>query len=250
MMSKMNAKILLSFAIAITTLNLGAQVVSPVTPAKIKGHTYAEWSEKWWQWVFSLPVTHNPLFDNADVSTGQKDDVWFLGGSFNTATVVRSVTIPHDKLLFFPILNAWEDDTDCNGSQRSSFGEALADLRSDLQSNVDTAQNVSCTIDGMDIPGLADAAHSDYRVQSSSPDGFNYDLPAINNFLNSLGLTCWSSAHGPVHVDANIYHPVADGIYIMLAPLAPGSHVLHFHGEATFFGEFFALDVTYNITSM
>ncbi|HST31106.1 MAG TPA: hypothetical protein VLK27_09750 [Chthoniobacterales bacterium] len=252
---KTQSKIILSFAIAITTLNLGAQVVSPVMPAKIEGHTYAEWSERWWQWVFSLPVTQNPLFDNADVSTGQHDNVWFLGGSFTQSTVTRTVAIPHNKLLFFPIINAWEDDTYCNddgtGTQRVSFGESLPDLRSDVQAVVDTAQNVSCTIDGVDVPGLSDAPNSDYRVKTSSPDGFNYDLPGMNNFLSSfIGLPCWSSSHGPVHVDAHIYHPVGDGIYIMLGPLATGSHVLHFHGEGVSFGTPFTEDITYNITVM
>ena len=246
----MKAKIVLSFAIVITTLNLGAQVVSPNTPTKVEGHTYGDWSEQWWQWVFSLAVTQNPLFDNADVSTGQQGKVWFLGGSFNTSTVVRTVTIPHDKFLFFPILNAWEDDTDCDGNNKTSFGEALSNLRSDLQGNVDTAQNVSCTIDGVDVPGLSDAPNSAYRVKTPSPNGFNYNLPGRDNFLEMLGLPCWSNPHGgQVHVDANIYHPVGDGIYIMLGPLAPGPHTLHFHGSAVFFGSPFTLDVTYNITS-
>ena len=73
----MKIKIVLSFAIVITALNVGAQVISPVTPTKIKGRTYADWSERWWQWAYSLPTTHNPLFDTADASTGQKD---YYGG--------------------------------------------------------------------------------------------------------------------------------------------------------------------------
>jgi hypothetical protein len=245
-------KIILSLAIAITTLNLGAQVVSPSAPTKVEGHTYGDWSEQWWQWVFSLPVTQNPLFDNADVSTGQQGKVWFLGGSFNnSSTVVRTVSIPHDKFLFFPILNEWADDTDCTDSgQKISFGDTVSDIRSFLKSDVDTATDVSCTVDGTDVPGLSDAPNSAYRVKTPSPNGFNYNLPGRDNFLEMLGLSCWSNPHGgQVHVDANIYHPVGDGIYIMLGPLPPGHHALHFHGSAVFFGSPFTLDVTYNITS-
>src|SRR5690242_15482225 len=46
------------------------------------GATYGEWSARWWQWAFSLPVDHHPLFDTADCSAGQSGPVWFLGASF------------------------------------------------------------------------------------------------------------------------------------------------------------------------
>src|SRR5262249_11776095 len=35
------------------------------------GKTYGEWSAAFWQWEFSLPVDHHPLFDTAPASTGQ-----------------------------------------------------------------------------------------------------------------------------------------------------------------------------------
>ena len=118
-----------------------------------------------------------------------------------------------------------------------------------MQAYIDSAQNVSCTIDGVPVSGLSDAVHSDYRVQSSSANGFSYDLAGMNNILNFDGLTCWSNIKsGPIHVDANIYHPVADGIYVMVAPLAPGSHVIHFHADAMSGGNPFVQDATYYVT--
>jgi hypothetical protein len=43
------------------------------------------------------------------------------------------------------------------------------------------------------------------------------------------------------------YFPsVDDGYYVMIKPLAPGSHTLHFHGTVAAFG--FALDITYHLT--
>jgi hypothetical protein len=38
---------------------------------------------------------------------------------------------------------------------------------------------------------------------------------------------------------------VADGFYLMLAPLRTGSHVIHFHGSFPAFA--FTLDITYNL---
>src|SRR5712691_4181128 len=71
------------------------------------GASYSQWSERWWQWVFSLPVGHHPLFDTADVSAGQSGQVWFLGGNFTGKPETRNVTIPAGIALFFPVLNRW-----------------------------------------------------------------------------------------------------------------------------------------------
>jgi hypothetical protein len=244
-------KLLVSFLlVSLTCFTVAAQVVSPVEPAKIKGHTYADWSERWWQWAYSLPTNHNPLFDTADASAGQKDDVWFIGGTFDGHSAMRTAVVHKNTLLFIAIITGAFDNTDCNGTgQQISDGFTVSDLRGFVQAYIDSAQNVSCTIDGVPVSGLSDAVNSDYRVQSSSPNGFSYDLAGMNNILNFDGLTCWSNVHSaPIHVDANIYHPVADGIYVMVGPLTPGSHTIQFHADAMSGGVPFAQDATYNIT--
>jgi hypothetical protein len=157
--------------------------------------------------------------------------------------------VPKNKLLFIAIITGAFDNTDCDGTQRISDGFAVSDLRGFVQAYIDSAQNVSCTIDGVPVSGLSDAVHSDYRVQSSSPNGFSYDLAGMNNILNFDGLTCWSNVNSaPIHVDANIYHPVADGIYVMVPPLAPGSHTIYFHADAMSGGNPFVQDATYHLT--
>jgi hypothetical protein len=45
------------------------------------GRTYSEWSAAWEQWVYSIPASRHPLFDNGDCGTEQSGPVWFLGGS-------------------------------------------------------------------------------------------------------------------------------------------------------------------------
>jgi hypothetical protein len=42
--------------------NLGNPGVIP-PQSKAHGMTYGEWSAKWWQWAYSLPVDQNPFFD-------------------------------------------------------------------------------------------------------------------------------------------------------------------------------------------
>src|SRR3989442_8315950 len=64
--------------------------------AKAFGMTYGEWSAKWWQWAFSLPVDQNPFFDEGGTcsngANGQPEPgpVWFLTGVINVSgTAVR-----------------------------------------------------------------------------------------------------------------------------------------------------------------
>jgi hypothetical protein len=210
------------------------------------GMSYGEWSEAWWQWCFSLPVTSHPLFDTADVSTGQSGQVWFIAGNFTGTPVTRNVTIPSGKALFFPIFNAWGDNTDCNGAEMISDGNTEAFLRNLVKTTfIDPAQNLSCTIDGRTVTGLADPANSPYLVASPTPGGFSYVIPSTDSLLDYFGLTCWANNSGtPILVSAAIYHPVAEGFYLMVAPLSVGSHTIHCHGGTSAFTE----DFTYNIT--
>ena len=82
------------------------------------GHSYGEWSARWWQWSYSLPTTHHPLFDTAGCEAGQTGKVWFLGGTFTliqqgnevVGVAERTCDVPAGKALFFPLLNAeWDN---------------------------------------------------------------------------------------------------------------------------------------------
>ncbi|MCA1706817.1 MAG: hypothetical protein LC808_27575 [Actinobacteria bacterium] len=72
------------------------------------GLTYAQWSEKWWQWALSIPEEQNPMLDptGANCGIGQSGRVWFLAGTFGGGPATRVCTVPVGKALFFPIVNA------------------------------------------------------------------------------------------------------------------------------------------------
>jgi hypothetical protein len=67
---------------------------------------------------------------------------------------------------------------------------------------------------------------------------FSYTLPADN---------VYAALDGGIPVPARTVTPaVGDGVYVMLKPLSPGLHTIHFSGD---FGPGnFGLDVTYHIT--
>jgi hypothetical protein len=49
--------------------HLKAIVSSPHSRAY--GRSYGQWSPRWWQWAFSMPIDLHPLYDTADCSTEQ-----------------------------------------------------------------------------------------------------------------------------------------------------------------------------------
>jgi hypothetical protein len=123
------------------------------------GLSYAEWSVKWWQWVFSLPTTNSPILDTGDCSAGQSGHVRFLAGAFVPTTVTRACTIPAGTALFFPVVNGWADNTGC---PYTTF--TAQELAGFAASFVDAAGPVTCTIDGVAVAGISPAAGSAYRV--------------------------------------------------------------------------------------
>lgn len=196
-------------------------------------NTYGEWSAKWWQWNYSLPINSHPLFDSADCSAGQSGKVWFLGGTFAAIEeepgVVRGEAdrechIPQGTALFFPILNV-----ECNAILDGSADEDF--LRECANSVADHIQELQVTIDGNEVEHIG-------LYRAESPLFTIGPLPDDN----IIGADAGSS-----------FDAVGDGFFIMLAPLPVGEHDIHFEGAAVFtivedgFDLRFEQDITYHI---
>jgi len=223
--------IVLVLAVLATPIAVAQFVVDPNAVAY--GRTYGEWSAAWQQWALSVPVANHPLFDNGDCSVGQSGPVWFLGGKFcaignpncGTSNVVRSCTIPAGKALHVAVVNAEWSVLEMNDPKFQ-----IADLRSLAAGFIDGATNISLTLDGMKIPHLK----NNFRVQSSA---FIFTIPD-DNLFNAVG-------EGP-YLGGSYFPGVDDGIYVMLSPLRPGPHQVHFHTYVPAYN--FTLDITYNLT--
>jgi hypothetical protein len=182
--------------------------------------SYAQWSVQWWQWVFSLPADNSPILDTGDCSAGQSGHVWFLAGAFVSTTVTRACTIPPGTALFFPLINGWADNTGC---PYTTF--TVEELKSSAAGFVDAAGQITCTIDGVPVQSVSNAAESPYRV---GPQVFSYTLAPTDNILTNyfgplfgVDLSCIA--------DGTTVSPAAeDGVYLMLAPLSAGQHTIHF----------------------
>jgi hypothetical protein len=203
------------------------------------GRTYGEWSAAWWQWTFSIPVARHPLFDNGDCSVGQSGPVWFLGGKFCQSgqncpgTATRSCAVPAGKALFFPVLNVEdsapeEPNWGCGNGLPPLVMGTVAEMRQCVEGFLTGIHDLKADVDGKGIRNL----QKDFRVQSVE---FGATWPD-DNVLTAIG-------EGPF--PAGTYSPVVDdGVYVMLPPLPPGNHTVHFQGTWPWGA---TLNITYNL---
>ena len=191
--------------------------------SKPYGLTYPEWTAKWWQWAYSMPEADNPSIDDTgkNCANNQSGPVWFLTGTFGGA-VTRECTIPSDKGILVPIINAA-----CDSATEPSI-DTEAELRSCAKADQDTVIEKEIIVDGLNVGNL---------------DGYRFQSPLINLTFpenNIAGVT-------PQTAKA-----VSDGFWILLEPLSPGRHEIHFKaalGDPTATGfTNFALDVKYLLT--
>jgi hypothetical protein len=208
--------------------------------SKPLGLSYAEWSVKWWQWAYSIPLPDNPLFQDEKCDVGEQPrHVRFLAGKFCLTTdteeegcygdyteVTRYCTIPPGTHLFFPVANAEADNIGMVPPLSPT------ELRDYAKSQYESTLSMAAEVDGVTVNGLSDPLTSPYRVKS---DFFNYVVPA-DNIFQVWGLDV---------PQGTIVPAIADGAFLMLAPLPVGEHKVRFSAE--FVGGFSFL-ITYIIT--
>jgi hypothetical protein len=132
----------------------------------------------------------------------------------SSGQVMRSCTVPNGVSLFIPVANAFcVPDPGTTGTfeqQRACASGFIAQLTS-----------MQAELDGVPIKNL-----TTYRALSPA---FELDFPADDIF--GVG-------------DVTLQPAAADGFYLTVRPLPPGSHTLHV--RAVFGSD--AIDVTYNLT--
>jgi hypothetical protein len=197
------------------------------------GKSYGEWGAEWWKWAYAAPFAQNPIGDpNGDFgSLRQSGSVWFLAGTFG-ATAERTITIPVGKMIFFPIVNIF-NDYPCPEPPpfEPAPGQTLEQfLTEGAMWYINHVTDMSVTVDGV----------------------------ALNNLWNYRGtspLTTFTADPSWVALDPCVtgtpQFGVSDGYWIMLAPLPAGQHIIRFTAAESFLppnGYDWNLDVTYHVT--
>jgi hypothetical protein len=196
------------------------------------GKVYDRLSVAWWQYVLAQPAASNPLLDEtgAGCGVGQSGPVFFLVGASGTGQVTRDrCTVRAGRLLFFPLVNAFDVHTPGDGLDTPEL--VWNDLQVTLAFRVDT---LHASVDGVRVRNL-NPSTSPYRACAGPVAGcarpFSLTLPAGNLF----------------GIPAGIYAPaVADGFYLLLPPLRPGVHTITFGGTGNL-GGLFSQDITYHL---
>ena len=218
------------------TVALAANPNPGVFPIQSKpyGQTYGQWSARWWQYAFQQP--------NLNICATDKPGsrVTFLAGTADGTIADRSCTVPVGNAIMFPILNVEWSVVEAEAQQQATPGQSCllpgqpngtndAALQACATAQANHVTKLEAKVDGVSLQGL-----SNYRAVSPP---FNFtSAPG-----NPLGVC------QPGGCDS---HGVADGFWIMLTPLRPGTHTIQFSGEA-FFPELnitFVTGATYHLT--
>jgi hypothetical protein len=208
-----------------------AHVVPPQSHAF--GRSYGSWSAAWWQYVLAQPASTNPLTDPTGAGCGvaQSGPVFFLVGTTGGTATRDQCVVPQGKALFFPVANAFDVHTPGDGLNTPQA------VWKDLQvTNALSFTSLYASIDGVPVKNLDNVATSPYRACAGPVPGcapsFSLTL-ATGNILS---------------IPAGTYAPtVADGYYLMLAPLRPGKHTISFGGTGNLGGPF-STATTYHLT--
>jgi hypothetical protein len=164
--------------------------------------SYADWTEKWWQWTYSIPWDRNPSYDDTGkyCSENQSGPVWFLTLAYEHP-VTRTCDIPENTALLITILNS-----ECSYAEFPLL-KTEEELRECAKSMQDLVIGGNASFNKVTIPNS-----EIYRVQT---DLFNFTLPE-NNILNLTSQTTQA---------------VADGNWLFLKPLPIGTHELKVKGD-------------------
>jgi len=184
------------------------------------GYSYEEWSAKFWQWTLGQSTNHLESLGNPDICSGPASRVRFLGPSTIGGEAIHietnHITVPGGTPLFLAVFALWNDNGNC---PLSAFTTFTADqLAASDQQQWSAVTETTCTIDDIAVEGMAEPTNSVYNVVSTP---FSYTTAEKDNILaGELGATCLPG-------DFTIYPAVAEGLYLMIAPLSPGKHTIH-----------------------
>jgi hypothetical protein len=160
---------------------------------------------------------------------GQSGPVFFLVGTNGSGAAIRDqCTVPAGKALFFPLVNAF--DVHVPGDGLDTPQQVWDDLHI---TNGFSISALHASFDGVPVGNL-NPANTPYRACAGPVAGcapsFGLTFPTDNFF----------------GIPAGMYSPaVADGVYLLHAPLTPGTHTISFGGTGFGFGMPNVEDITY-----
>lgn len=146
-----------------------------------------------------LRQTREPVSDQTGEACHRKQEgpVWFLAGTYGTRRTVRTCVVPRGKYLFFPLINYVVFPREEGATSCASVTATAARMTNDVSALV-------LEVDGVRIHELVSHRQATKRC---------FDLLALHEIEKG-----------------GLFPSAANGYYIMLKPLPPGTHTLNFGG--------------------
>ncbi len=177
--------------------------------------SYNELASQWTNWLVKEPIATNPAFDpdGRFCDRNQEGRVWFLASTFE-GVADRTCEIPAGKAIFLSLGGAFlsfAPEFPAAGDPCLQRATTLEKVRCDVNNDVPVAPSISfsVTLDGAPVEDLFA-----FRTQSQ-PGGFTLRA-RTHSFLTDLGFPA-----------GNRFPAVADGYFLFLKPLRPGTHTLN-----------------------
>jgi hypothetical protein len=192
------------------------------------------WGTKWWQWIYQTPQTNGcniPFLDpdGSHCTDGQSGDVFFLAGTQGGKIERDKCAVPSGKAIFFPIINPTADNEGVPTAMQLTPSGLMGYVQTQMEGVA--VSSLSAEFDGVAITDLGR-----FKTQIMQ---YTYTLPPEPNIY-----TC----EGDKGLTGTVSPAFEAGYYIMLAPPAPGAHVLHFAGSSPMTTPPVMVDVTYKFT--
>jgi len=205
----------------------GDVVVEP-PGAIVVGKSIAAWSTNWWRWAAALAPPRDPFTDTNGqfANAHQSGPVFFLAGSPG-GSHSRNFHVPAYTYVLAPLLVGEDSQLELG------FGNTAAQVRQAAQQQANQIDSLHAILDGVPISQTVLFTH-----RETSPD---FNFYAVYN--NQVG----------INASGNSGIAVADGYFLMLAPLEPGTHTLNYGGGASTLGaladetDVVSVDVTTNL---
>lgn len=197
-----------------------AAVIVESPHATVAGKTIGAWSAGWWQWAAAMAPPGDSFSDTTGefANVNQRGPVFFLAGSPGGSNS-RQFTVPANTYLLMPLLCGELSQLELG------FNQTAAQIQQAARQQADNINSLHATLDGISIPQATLYLHREV-----SP---NFSFVAVAGNLVYIP----PGASGIA---------VADGYFLMISPLPPGTYVLNYGGGATVYGVF--IDETDTIT--
>ena len=250
-------------------------VISPENWDNISGtgKSMNELGDAWWIRALEISNDENAfIFEDSTDSRGrlgssekarinQSEPIFFLGGTFvsdedvtggelPTFTPERSIVVPNDAVLVFPLINSAAPSAVKNPPGPEDEGAARDEVNSNF--NDPSLFTATVIVDGTPVSSIGpvssprndgDSLNGDGFRRESSPGGFEYTIPP-NNISDIIT--------GEDFPAQTIKKAVSDGYWYAfdISDLGPGSHTLNFDASIDVDADNnsdFRLNVTYNL---